>query len=210
MIDVVSRLQKHSKFTLIGPLIKNLPKKLQEFVIFVDGGAMALNDLIETPYLTIGDGDSIAKDKPQMQVPLKSEKDFSDLAFVLTQLPNNTSYLHLCGFLGGRLDHQLAVWGEVCQMMEETQNLLCVDFDEGHHKLLNQGPHELNVDGVFSLISLKPQEIRLKGKAKYTLPEFETLMPLNSRGLSNVGYGKIYLETSGPLLLFKSAFCLDS
>ena len=90
-------------------------------LIAVDGGAEACRLAHVIPTLYVGDKDSISDEAlayiELMQVErveLQRQKDVSDFSSALTWLgERDVRSIETLGFVGGRLDHQLAVLGEM-------------------------------------------------------------------------------------------------
>ena len=188
--------------TFIGPLAKKLPNTSSPH-IFIDGGNKLRPKKTDLECLTIGDGDSSL---PQnMDLLLPEEKNISDLGFALKNLPS-IQHIEATGFVGGRLDHQLAVFGEFNRYLQEKGAL--VSLDSGTHGYLIGGSqtHCINREGAFSLFSLQKNRIKIDGDVKYKLKEFTEIDPLSSHGLSNSATGSIIIEAENPLLILPITF----
>lgn len=198
--ELKSRLDACSNPLLVGPLAKDLPLSQHDLTIFIDGGSQLSSRLQGQPTVSIGDGDS--GESSRLDYKLPQEKDYSDLAFVLNHLPRKIKTMKLVGFIGGRIDHQLAVFGEVYYFLKVIEAEK-VEFDDHVLTFLDRGTHKLNFFGRFSLMAFDPCEVLLTGNAKYTVQPKSVLQPLSSFGLSNIANGQFSIETSEPLLLIQ-------
>ena len=185
---------------LIGPLAKKLPTSDHDLTIFVDGGCK-LRPANHKASVAVGDGDSKQADQ-SLDFTIPKDKDYSDLAFVLRHLPEKINSVRLVGFVGGRIDHQLAVLGGVYYFLKtvEADRVL---FDDHQLIFLDSGQHAISIHGQFSLMAFEPCEVLLTGKAKYQVSPKSIMQPLSSFGLSNHGSGEVMIENSEPLLLIQ-------
>ena len=193
------------KIAVIGPLFRRENFLPSPAYILVDGGAhfqeeiQALLPSSPSPFfLKVGDGDSY--DGP-LDMKWPREKDYSDFKGALDLLPDRVEVVHLLGFLGGRLDHQLFCLGEVHRYLEKKGKTLFT-FDK---EILawGEGRWEVDVQGIFSLAVLQSTAIRLTGRCQFPLEHETKIFPLSSRGLSNRGRGRICIESDGPFFLLK-------
>lgn len=192
---------------IIGPLAIN-PKLIDRklHTILVDG---ALNHKLNLEdSLSIGDNDSI---KPNINhacdIKLNTEKDFSDLYYALKHIDENEGIIECFGFIGGRLDHQLMVYGDLYSFLNEsTKSIIFKIYSENSLKLLviPPGEFEFLYEGEFSLFLFENQMLTLEGDIKYPIKEEYThkIRPISSAGLSNISYGNFKITSSKPLLLF--------
>lgn len=200
MIDRIKHLkvfldsQKGPALSLIGPFfdLQSLPPGP---LVFVDKGAHFQNG---HPGFSVGDGDSSEIELDQL---LSKEKDFSDLAYCLSQIPNHFSTLNLCGFLGHRKDHELMNLAEVHRFLKKTQTPIQVHFDQ-KISAYSKGRWQVKVEGVFSLFAFESVEVTLEGDCKYKILKNKALDALSSNGLSNEGFGFITIICDGPIFLF--------
>ena len=103
----------------------------RSFCIAVDGGYLAcVKKLKRIPDLSIGDWDSFknghSKAESRTVITLATQKDKSDLALALDEVRNefqerNGITIEALGFVGGRLDHQLAVLQDCSHFMVQTR-----------------------------------------------------------------------------------------
>ena len=190
------RYLHENEVTLVGPLVDS-QIQFDDPVIFVDGGA---HGRIGDHGLCVGDGDSWSG---PMDIQLPTEKDFSDLAFALSLIPEHFQCLHLHGFLGGRRDHELFNLGEVFQFLQRRLSDTTVLFDQ-EVIAYSAGQWSLAIEGTFSLGALIPTEVTLSGSCKYPITEGTVVSPLSSLGLSNEGHGKILLTNNAPIFIFRN------
>jgi len=194
-----------TKIIFIGPLFS---KKNISFIekdaglVFIDGGSAFKSDFHSNKtQFFVGDGDSSHPDQ-YFDLKLSPQKDLTDLEVALSLLPDHLFELELWGFLGGRLDHELANYGAVAQFLIEREHTQIVSFDQ-RQMLLSPGAHQLTLQGPFSLLALMETQLHLEGSLSYSTAEPITLLPFTGRGLSNISHGKFELTTSGPLLLWR-------
>lgn len=200
-LNFVARLSGATRVTLVGPLHHETFNPVEP-TIFIDGGARFRSaDPEKFPCISVGDGDS--GDSP-LDVKLPAEKDFSDLAFVLRELPDYVKNLRLVGFLGGRLDHELANLGELHQFLAGRSADARVDMENGGRaNVIGFNGHlEHKIQGLFSILVLESAEVQITGECRYALNKATTLEPASSHGLSNEGNGLVKLSSSGPAFLF--------
>jgi thiamine pyrophosphokinase len=170
--------------------------KANRFWIAVDGGLDVLDALKVRPDLMIGDWDSLKNRKlldsysAVQRVDLSTKKDRSDFSYALNVLPKNVKHVFGFGFLGGRLDHALAVFYEVELWLAKRKNTVLELVSESERVLFlapSSSDRRISVmrDSVFSVFSVSPKAtgVYLQG-AKYSLYNAE-LRP-SSLGLSNV------------------------
>ncbi len=178
------------QITLVGPFFKH-SQDIDEPVIFVDSGSQFRKS---DEGISVGDGDST--DTP-LEVQLNPDKDFSDLAFVLRNIPDHYREIDLAGFLGGRRDHELFNIGEVHHFLSTRKLPTKVRLDSeviGFSK----GQWQFQRYGSFSVLTVAKTLVRITGDCRYACPEFTPFPPMSSLGLSNVGSGTIYIACDGP------------
>ncbi len=181
-----------NELNIVGPLYEK-PENLKGPIIFVDGGAGAR---IQEEGFSVGDGDSFIGELDEV---LPKEKDFSDLAFVLRNIPSYVNELKLFGFLSGRRDHELVNFAEIHSFLKNCPTPTKVYFDKDVIAF-SKGTWNVEVDGIFTLFAFEEIEVKLSGDCKY--PIAKKLKPLSSEGLSNIGTGKITFINNAPLFLF--------
>ncbi len=184
---------KAQSLTLIGPLLQLAVKETAP-IIYVDGGARYKTT---EQGLSVGDGDSFDGDLDER---LNPHKDYSDLAYVLASVPTHFRELFLYGFLGGRRDHEWVNLGEANAFLKHRHQATKIHF-ESEVTGFSAGKWQLSIHGTFSLLCLEPAKVMLSGACQYPLPQATSIVPLSSRGLSNVGEGDIVLQTDQPVFI---------
>ena len=179
------------KLTLIGPLIKERAF-FSPPVVYIDGGTHL--GVVENSF-SIGDGDSSSV---ALDLQLPREKDESDLAYALKNIPEQYNEISLLGFLGGRKDHELINLAEIHRFLSERSETR-VHFDD--EICAFSGSLELNIKGIFSLFAFEESKVSVKGACKYPLES--QLLARSSHGLSNEGSGVVIFETNCPIFLFR-------
>ncbi len=154
--------------------------------------------------ISVGDGDSSS---PQaMDLLLPTEKNVSDLGFVLRHLPPQINSLELCGFFGQRLDHQLANLGMIHEYLLQSPAIVLFDEARAGWGIAAKTDTVLNIQGPFSLFCLQPGRVEMTGQVRYKLTPETLLSPLSSRGLSNEGHGELHLVSDTPIFILLSLY----
>ena len=197
--DFLIKINAAKELTLVGPFAATRAEWPSPCV-FIDGGNrhQTKNPL----HYSVGDGDSAWAPVDHL---LPEEKDYSDLAFVLSLLPDHISRLSLVGFLGGRRDHEFINLGEIHRFLKGrvTAAECNIDFSVCAY---SAGKWSLDLKGIFSILALEPADVRLLGSCRYQIPVTQPLTPLSSHGLSNEGWGIVELTASNPVFVFKNPF----
>ena len=232
LLELTDATQKANK--------KESKRDLQTALLFIDGGwrhcpefQNFFNDTLKDKKAFlhwIGDGDGLdprlkeeASWKEVSKIQLSPDKDKSDLLAGLEWLgeSHNEStgsslekvFAH--GFIGGRLDHQLAVLGEFSNWLAklsvqsgQIQQMLPVIhlLDEKGRDAITLFNGELTTkhQGTFSVFSSKKARVTIKGSAKFTGTNIE-LKAFSSRGLSNLATGDFSISCDeGPITLIKN------
>lgn len=191
----LSGFKNSRQITLVGPLYEiHDHVQVEEPVIFVDGGAR-LRQSAEG--IVVGDGDSFGG---TMDVLLKADKCFSDLAFALAHIPHTFCQVKLIGFLGGRRDHELFNIGESHHFLRTRKLPTTIDFD---HEIIGYscGHWQFERMGGFSVVVVEETQLIITGDCRYTCPQPTRFIPLSSFGLSNVGTGTITIKCDGPVFI---------
>ena len=200
-----SSLQNTPDINFVGPLPLKAPllkEDRERPTIFIDGGIGHISSYpLNNPLnFSLGDGDSKGETPASLDIKLPRQKDISDTGFALKGLPFSVRKLHLFGFSGGRLDHQICLFSLLqnwCRQDERRRwSLDAQVFGFG------KGRHELTIKGVFSLFSFNPCRIRITGSCKYPLEKERELAPFSDLSLSNIGFGTVSIDHSTPILLF--------
>jgi thiamine pyrophosphokinase len=176
---------------LIGPFFQGaLP--LAQAMVFVDRGA---DFRVSSEGYSVGDGDSASV---LLDQKLDARKDFSDLAYVFSHIPNQMRRITLLGFLGGRRDHELMNLAESHRLLRQRPGLR-LDFE---NQILgySAGTWDLEIKSQFSLFSFEKNNLFLTGDCEYPVQGY--LQELSSHGLSNVGRGRIRLSSDAPVFIF--------
>ncbi len=190
-IDAYLNQYSHKKqITLIGPFCRNLQEK-PEPVIFVDSGTHFRKS---NEGISVGDGDSF---DGKIDVSLNPDKDFSDLAFALDNIPQNFSEINLIGFLGGRRDHEMFNIGEAHHFLKSRESPTSLFFDDKIYGY-SAGQWRFERQGSFSIAVIEATSLTLTGDCMYQCVEKTTFNPLCSLGLSNIGQGTILLNCDDP------------
>ncbi len=214
-----------SEVAFVGPLsVKEplCPRKMP--FIYLDGGITHQSLIrrlgLEDSFLTIGDNDSYCGAEDEFDILLPRQKDQSDLAAALEELNNlcreskedgergdpKLETLHLYGLLGGRLDHQLAIFGELFDFIEilaGSENFQSLFYSSHHNQveaIIFQGALQREIHGTFSLMSLRETRVSAMGDLKYPL-EHHGLKAFSSLALSNEGFGEVTIHCERPILL---------
>lgn len=197
-------LSAKKEWTLVGPLGPQVPDKLLSHSLLAVDGGDAFCPRID---IWVGDRDSSQKNiNCDHQFEFSPQKDLSDFALALKLFYQHPSVtLHLWGFLGGRRDHEMMNFGEICQFLSSSPSSKAIFYDALSDDIilcLGQGQWSLNHSGIFSLASLSPVNLTLTGCCHYQVTEKTQMTPLSSFGLSNVAEGEFFLTTDGPVLLY--------
>jgi thiamine pyrophosphokinase len=212
----MTKKQKHSEkfpstIIIVGPtsfrwkVLTPFLKRACVKIFFVDGGLIHHKKFqLKVPALTksaqsIGDGDSSNK----RMTLFKSDQNLSDLSYCLEIIGKEAhveTFLFV-GFLGGRIDHQFFNLGEISRFAKTTKAQILL---EDKIEFFSKGIINLEIQGVFSLGSFEDNMIKIKGACLYKSRNWLKLPTLSSRGLSNVGSGKIEIVSKSPLAVFYS------
>jgi thiamine pyrophosphokinase len=199
-----STLKNKNEWVFVGPMGPEVPDEFNHLPrLCVDGGA----HFSKSMNIWIGDGDSYPHELTSDHIfKLPAEKDQSDLSCALGLFTDPHHYkFHFWGFLGGRRDHELFNLGESLSFLEKHQECQILFYGEDgkvQYHVLGYGQWKFSHRGVFSLGTLKKTEVKLTGNLHYPIRNVETLRPLSSLGLSNIGEGEMILETMGPVFLY--------
>lgn len=178
---------------LVGPLWDG-SGTVRDPVIYVDGGARFRH---HHQGIAVGDGDSFGA---KLDISIDTDKDFSDLAFALDNIPDQFIDITLFGFLGGRRDHELFNFGEAHRFLNNRKRTCRMGFD-GKVFAYSPGNWTFERTGLFSIAVLEKTMILLTGDCRYTCNSDTEFQPLSSLGLSNLGYGTIYMECDRPAMV---------
>ena len=182
------------RLSILGPM-SSPPKGLLEPIIYVDGGTKFQ---IDAEGYSVGDGDSSTI---PLDEKLSTKKDFSDLGYALNQITQPFPEIHLFGFLGGRKDHELFNLGEIFHFLQRQTEPVYANFEDvwiGY----SAGTWELEIEGLFSLVTFSSTEVSLLGECKYQIPPGTEVPSITSFGLSNIGNGSIELTCAAPVFIY--------
>ncbi len=202
-MKIPEHLLHSPEWTLVGPMGPDLPLFLtRHSILGVDGGSRFAPKLD----LWVGDSDS---GMPTNQCPVSyrfpAEKAESDLALALSLLaPIPRLKIHLWGFHGGRMDHELINFGECLRFLEKrTDCEILVYSTSGSiiQRIFGPGHWSFTHQGIFSVVCLTPTTLTLKGACQYQVLSPLEFLPFSSRGLSNVGQGEMYLINQAAVML---------
>jgi thiamine pyrophosphokinase len=173
--------------------VRHAPK-----VVAADGGADAALACDIMPDAVIGDFDSLSltaqREIPSDRLHRIEEQDSTDFEKCLSRI--ETPIVLCAGFLGGRLDHQLAVLSVLarydgrCILIGETD----IVFAAPRKVALS-----LPSGSRFSLFPMRPVSGRSEG-LRWPIDGIQ-FVPDGSIGTSNEVTGPVTLETDGPGLL---------
>jgi thiamine pyrophosphokinase len=199
---------KSDRLILVGPVLSQSiqPELLKTLgllevpQIAIDGG----DRFADQPLMVVGDGDS-ASGKAGARVILKNNQDQTDLGYALGLIaPGRWVELHLFGFLGARIDHELASIGEVCHSLGLRPDLSQAKFYTSElqfaFSIHNTGTHSFDHLGLFSVIAFESSRISIQGQCDYQMRD-QTLLPFSGRGVSNVGKGLFTVQSSGVFMM---------
>jgi thiamine pyrophosphokinase len=203
---------------IIGPL--DLPKnrlraevkKLNPSLILLIDGGVQHTSLIPRDYLNkifkIGDGDSHNRN---LDILLDQRKDYSDLDFAIDGIIKSkmTKKISALGFTHSyvhskreeRFDHFIMNLGSFSRLSQKLKLPILLD---DAFEFIPAGKHTLNHHGIFSIITLRNQKVKLIGKVEYPLNNWTKMRGLSSLGLSNVAHGKFQIENKLGVILFKA------
>lgn len=183
----------------IGPGDMSLALRLAPMLVAVDGGAgVALAGGHEV-HAVVGDFDSLTpRDRariPADRLHLIAEQDSTDFEKALRSV--SAPVILAVGFLGGRLDHQLAAFNGLTRFPD----MRCILI--GATEIVFHLPPSLSLGlaagDVVSLFPMAPVAGRSQG-LKWPIDGL-ALEPAGRIGTSNRALGEVRLETDGPGLL---------
>ncbi len=193
----------HGEAVLLGPLASTFPEEWGHLpIIGVDGGA-SLAEPSRFDF-TLGDGDSLIH-KIELDQHFSPKKSQSDLALALSILPPGPWKLHLLGFGGGRLDHQMMNLGELSHWLTQSGGNLYLVLSEDERLLgFAPGKFQIEIRGLFSLFSAHESRFSIAGDCHYPLEE-SIIAPLSSQLLSNFGEGLVSISSTRPFFCYLGA-----
>lgn len=195
----LTQLKPFSEITIVGPLAAKR-ESWPEPAIFVDGGSRHQTDSLL--HFSVGDGDSADH---EVDFLLPEEKDFSDLAYVLKNIPDHIERLSMVGFLGGRRDHEFINFGEIHRFLRSRTKKTECDLDWAVCAF-SSGRWPLKLTGFFSLVAMEDATVTITGDCRYSLPNPTEIKALSSHGLSNEASGVVEITCDLPVFIFKNPF----
>jgi thiamine pyrophosphokinase len=215
-VHLIKYFTPQTRLLILGPLdiepktLKRIVKKLDpSLILLIDGGTRhkrLLNKKEQQISLSVGDGDSTENSQTPLDIHLPTKKDFSDLAFVVEAILKTKKNFQQISLLGlsshkneERIDHLLFNIGIVQKL---TRNFPIKIVMDERFLFLPSGKHDFEYFGIFSVISLTSNSLKLTGKADYQLKNWTKFEALNSLGLSNQARGKIQIESTRPVLIY--------
>lgn len=183
----------------IGPEDVNLVLNRVESAVAADRGAAVLIDSGRIPDAVIGDFDSLL---PEVRAQIPNDRLFPireqdstdfDKALRSVQAPVTLA----AGFLGARVDHQLAVFNALVRWPDRPCLLL------GAHEVVFQAPPRITLDlGADAIVSLFPFQ-RVTGRSRGLEWPIDDLVlePDGRVGTSNRALGEFTLDIDAPGLL---------
>lgn len=209
------KLQGHKRLLVLGPLDiskKRINKAILEIrptiIILVDGGVKHKTKIPKSMskfLLSVGDGDS-SLDKMPLDLLLPKQKNYSDLAFVADAIIGSKRSCKKITLLGlsstqseKRPDHFLFNLGVIEKLAQKLT--IKIEMDD-HFIALPAGKNTFKYNGNFSVIALRPTQLKINGKARYLLKDWTRLSALNSLGLSNYANGNVIIENKKVIILY--------
>lgn len=192
-------IRKATIVTLVGPLYGKIHTPATP-TVYVDAGAHfrafdATNNYAE---VSVGDGDSA---ETPLDEKLPEEKDYSDLAFVLRHLPKSVEHVDLLGFLGGSRDHEVINFGEIHHFLKGSTRFRSARFDDLVVAFAG-GKLSMEIHGRFSIVVFEKASVQITGSCTYPLADPTPIPELSSMGLSNMGFGTVFVDCTAPCFLF--------
>ncbi|WP_170393533.1 thiamine diphosphokinase [Ruegeria arenilitoris] len=183
----------------IGPDDLNLALIRVNTVVAADGGAIPLMDSGRMPDAVIGDFDSLSRGyrdriPAERLFPIR-EQDSTDFDKTLRSV--EAPLVLGVGFLGGRLDHQLAVLSALIRLQDRPCILL------GEHEVVFHAPPRIAFDlSPGDVVSLFPFQ-RVTGRSRGLEWPIDDLVlePSGRVGTSNRALADVELEVDRPGLL---------
>ncbi|WP_299663680.1 thiamine diphosphokinase [uncultured Ruegeria sp.] len=177
----------------------NLVLNRVKCAVAADGGAAALIDSGRVPDAVIGDFDSITAEY-RAQIPCDrlfpiSEQNSTDFDKALRSICSPV--VLAAGFLGARVDHQLAAFNTLVRLQDRPCILL------GAREVIFHAPPRISLDlTAGNTVSLFPMR-QVTGRSdglEWPIGDL-VLMPDGQVGTSNRALGSVTLEVDGPGLL---------
>ena len=190
--------------TLVGgaPVLREtlfMALDLAPISVAADGGAASLLAHGRNPIAVIGDMDSISKDLVGLiakdRFHLVREQDSTDFEKCLQRI--SAPMVVGVGFLGARLDHQMAVQTSLVRYA----NLKCLLLGELDAIFLVPPEFSINLPKN-TRVSLFPMgRVRLQSRGLKWSTDGLEFAPDDRIGTSNISTGPVHLKPSGPKML---------
>ncbi|MBC7540830.1 MAG: hypothetical protein H7281_18560 [Bacteriovorax sp.] len=215
-IHLIKHFLPQTRLLILGPMEiepKTLKRKLKKMaptlIILIDGGTRH-REIFTTKErkisLSVGDGDSTLNSEIQMDILLPVKKDFSDLFFVIDAILNTKSSFEEITLMGlispkneERIDHLMLNIGVVQKLTHKLPIRIVMD---DRFLFLPAGKNTFDYSGIFSVISLTPNSLKITGAADYKLNKWTKIKALSTLGLSNQGQGRIQIESIRPIMIY--------
>ncbi len=183
----------------IGPEDLNLALNRVKRVVAADGGAAILIESGHMPEAVIGDFDSLEQ-RYRDQIPLRHlfpvrEQDSTDFDKALRHI--QAPVVLGVGFLGARVDHQLAAFNTLVRLQDRSCVLL------GAHEVVFHAPPQIALSlDPGQIVSLFPLR-RVTGRSRGLEWPIDGLVlePDGRVGTSNRAVSDVELQVDGPGLL---------
>ncbi len=223
----IKLIEGYEAALILGPmdikkshLNKVIKKTSPTLIIFVDG-AIEHKKKIELSsikkkkirFLTVGDGDS-AVSFDHFDILLPQKKDYSDFAFVTEGLMKSKNLWKRVNFLGfssllneTRFDHLFFNLQEIEKLVKKKSFPTSLD---DRFLFFPKGINQFSYKGLFSILSLKPNYLKLTGAAEYRLEKWVKLNALSTLGLSNKAHGKIFIHSKSSVIVYLAGKNLSS
>lgn len=191
--DYLKQFCEKDNLYFVGPRYSGA--RVYEPTIYIDSGAKYQRNSLG---FSIGDNDSF---DGVLDEVVPTDKDQSDLAVALWQLPRHFINIHLLGFLKGRGDHELATFLEVLSWVDDRKVYSRCIWDEGLVEVVGYGSQSYNFKGIFSVFSFfENTKVSIDGDVKYKV--LGKMNTFSSHGLSNEAMGNFVISTDRPVLIY--------
>lgn len=185
----------------------NFTKRINEYVIAVDGGLEKLNELGIVPDIIIGDFDSLGY-IPQGDnvIRHKVEKDDTDMMLAVKKaIELKYDFIEIFGGTGGRIDHTIANIQTMLYASRRNVKIKMTDARNIYYVITNDSiTLPSKKQGILSVFALGGEAVNVNIiGAKYVAQEFH-LTPDNPTATSNCYIGdsvKISVEDGSLLII---------
>lgn len=190
---------------IVGPMkadLKNADEKLPTY--FVDGGMKHFEPRFKRAF-SIGDNDSF---EGKMEEVLPQNKDRGDLFFAVQKAQDSgAKQAFLYGFVGGRMDHQILLLGDLLELAGKRTRFDIFEEEELRMSVLPSGNHCFDFTGPFSVFSAREQKLLYQGSCQYpNHKEYPQLIgAFTTHGLSNYSDASFSITSQAPFCLMYGA-----